>query len=471
MLGATSVSEEFFFYSTDRATRDAATLEQAIAADSFEIDTSRAGAQIVFVRVFSPDGEFNDYQRTVTVADQLPSDLVAIPSVALAGQVETFTWQFADPGMTDQHRATIAWGDGTADTVIDIPVGERTFQATHRFTTVGLRPVQVTLRDIASGVDLIDITPRAISGVTLVGGELRVLGSDLADTLQVTPAGRSVRLDIGWGDRPVVTQLFASRSVRSVRFDALAGDDVLRPAGNFNLPIVALGGDGNDHLEGGRRGDVLAGEGGDDVLVGWGGNDRLEGGLGNDRYLFPTNSQLGSDLVVEQPGAGIDFLDFSMTTRLGVVLNLGQTTRQRVNANLQLQLSHGGAFEGVVGGQLRDVLVGNALPNLIFGGAGPDDLRGVGGSDVVVGGLGYDILRGEGAGTLLIPDDIDLFPSGSGAFPLAGLTELLAVWSNTSATTSQRLQWLQTGFGPQQNWKLTNALLFVTELGANLLRG
>jgi Ca2+-binding RTX toxin-like protein len=154
-----------------------------------------------------------------------------------------------------------------------------------------------------------------------------------------------------------------------------------------------------------------------------------------------------------------------------VVLQLGTTALQTVNANLRLRLSDAATFDNVVGGQLNDRIVGNALANLILGGPGADDLSGLGDTDVLVGGTGLDTLRGGGPGALLIPDSLDLFPLGTGAFPLAGLNEILFVWSTPNESVSQRLLKLQTGFGSELSWRLTNRDLFVTQPGAEMLRG
>ena len=147
------------------------------------------------------------------------------------------------------------------------------------------------------------------------------------------------------------TQAWSARAVKAIRFEGFAGNDRLAPASSLSIPIVALGGEGDDDLSGANANDILDGGFGNDVLNGWGGNDQSLGGLGDDRYVFPGNSRLGSDLLVEQAGEGLDWLDFSATTRQRVVLQLGTTALQTVNANLRLRLSDAATFDNVVGGQ------------------------------------------------------------------------------------------------------------------------
>jgi hypothetical protein len=475
-VAAESVPQERFFVSTDRAARDSATANQGSAAAFSALSTDEVGRQTIFVRVFDPQGNYSDYQRTVVIEDALPTDLIAQPTLARVGQETTFTWQFTDPGEQDQHRAVIDWGDGSPVTELELPLGQRTFQATHRFAQGGAFPIRATLVDVASGTNLVSTTLQPVSGLQLVGTELRIFGSPWADTATAEPVtlqgvGRAVRVTMDWGRLAGETQAWSTRVVKSIRFEGFAGNDRLAPASSLSIPIVALGGEGDDDLAGANANDVLDGGVGDDVLNGWGGNDQLVGGLGHDRYFFPANSRLGTDLLVEQAGEGLDWLDFSATTRQRVVLQLGTTALQTVNANLRLRLSDAATFDNVVGGQLNDRIVGNALANLILGGPGADDLSGLGDTDVLVGGTGLDTLRGGGPGALLIPDSLDLFPLGTGAFPLAGLNEILFVWSTPNESVSQRLLKLQTGFGSELSWRLTNRDLFVTQPGAEMLRG
>lgn len=83
----------------------------------------------------------------------------------------------------------------------------------------------------------------------------------------------------------------------------------------------AIGGAGNDTLEGstlknvligGGGNDTLTGQGADDTLMGGLGNDSLIGGADNDTYLFDDATQLDTDTVVDV--SGIDLLDFSVCT-------------------------------------------------------------------------------------------------------------------------------------------------------------
>lgn len=114
------------------------------------------------------------------------------------------------------------------------------------------------------------------------------------------------------------------------------------------------------------------------TLMGRAGNDILIGGLAGDRFVFDTDSPLGTDTITGN--LGTDILDFSTTTGQQIMLNMGQLSMaQMVNANLQLILQD--LIENAIGGELGDVLTGNSLDNVLEGGPGDDILAGAAGSE------------------------------------------------------------------------------------------
>ncbi|MFN9199230.1 MAG: beta strand repeat-containing protein, partial [Planctomycetaceae bacterium] len=113
-------------------------------------------------------------------------------------------------------------------------------------------------------------------------------------------------------------------------------------ASNLTLTLNAadtfenvLGGASNDVLTGNSLANRFDGAAGLDTLQGLAGDDTLLGGLGNDSFLFNTSTALGTDTLDESAG-GVDTLNFSTSTTLGVTVNLGLATTQVVNANLSL---------------------------------------------------------------------------------------------------------------------------------------
>jgi Ca2+-binding RTX toxin-like protein len=148
--------------------------------------------------------------------------------------------------------------------------------------------------------------------------------------------------------------------------------------------IVVWGQSGNDRLtiqSSVTRAAYLSGDDGNDTLTGGGGDDTLIGGAGNDVYQFDVDDILGADTIDETAG-GLDTLDFTPTTGVGVAVDLSLATVQTVVAGrLTLVLGSATTFENVIGGANNDSLTGSTLANLLTGGAGNDTLAGGTGND------------------------------------------------------------------------------------------
>jgi Ca2+-binding RTX toxin-like protein len=217
---------------------------------------------------------------------------------------------------------------------------------------------------------------------TLQGG----LGNDVYN---VGSAGDTVVENVGEGTDSVrtdLTNLTLSANVENLFFTG---------AGNFAgtgnaLANIIIGGSGADELSGGDGDDTLVGGAGSDLLAGGAGNNALQGGTGNDTYVVTS----AGDTVTEAAGEGTDQVRTTLAT-----YNLG--------ANLEdLAFTGTGNFIGN----------GNALANLIVGGAGADELNGLDGDDTIVGNAGSDLLTGgEGSDTLGGGLGNDFLNGGNGA--------------------------------------------------------
>ncbi|AFJ48176.1 peroxidase family protein [Shimwellia blattae] len=163
----------------------------------------------------------------------------------------------------------------------------------------------------------------------------------------------------------------------------LAGDDIL------------IGGAGNDNLSGGAGIDTLQGDAGNDLLDGGAGADSMAGGSGNDTYVVDNTG----DGVTERAGEGVDVVRTSLAS-----YDLTDNTEN-------LLYTGQGDFIGT----------GNALANVITGGAGNDYLFGMGGNDQLLGGGGNDFLDGaDGADNLQGGTGNDVMTGGAGADTLSG---------------------------------------------------
>ena len=167
----------------------------------------------------------------------------------------------------------------------------------------------------------------------------------------------------------------ATRYLQGTRFNDLLrarNDGATHFIKGYSGDDLLIGGFGNDHLDGGADDDILYGDDGMDVLAGGSGNDRLDGGKGFDKAIFG-NANNRIDLRstrAQYTGEGFDTL-----------INI----------------------EAVNGGGGDDLIIGNALANLLEGGSGDDKLYGLNGDDRLdggsgddrlVGGLGQDVMTG-----------------------------------------------------------------------------
>lgn len=136
-----------------------------------------------------------------------------------------------------------------------------------------------------------------------------------------------------------------------------------------------------------------------DILIGDSGANYFRGGNGDDEIL----GDAGSDII--EGGAGYDFLDGGSGYDIlsyadsdhGVQVDLrdawGEQTVRRLDGTWQ-EVDKIFNFEGVIGSEHGDVLVGNDLSNRFQGGDGADAIYGYDGSDTIEGGAGHDFLDG-----------------------------------------------------------------------------
>jgi serralysin len=231
------------------------------------------------------------------------------------------------------------------------------------------------------------------------------------DTYDLSDYAEGVLVDLAPGGHSVlsarqlaVLDAVAGTTARGNVFNAL-----LFQGNAASLIEDAVGGAGADtlsgnqaanKLQGGAGQDLLAGLDGDDRLDGGAGADTLRGGAGDDVYLVDT----AADVVVEEPGAGLD------------ALLLQSAAAVTLPAQVEMLLLGDGGRHGI-GNGLSNRLAGNGAANRLEGGAGNDVIEGRGGADTLVGGIGMDsfVLRpGDGA------DRIEDFRPGLDRLVLAG---------------------------------------------------
>jgi len=229
------------------------------------------------------------------------------------------------------------------------------------------------------------------TGVTLVGGILRVAGT--ADNDVVTIQGGNLKLN---------GTAYSLAGVVAVRVWGRAGNDSINLGGLSVVTLVA-GGPGNDDLTGGSGSDTLRGGCGDDELRAVSGNDTLSGGDGNDTL---------------RAGSGSDALDGGVGDDQLYGASGGDVLRGGAGNDV---LRAGSSADALFGDDGNDTLLGGSGSDTLDGGAGNDQIDGGSGADVVVGGPGNDyLLGGTGDDYLDAGDGDDQMDGGAGNDVLVG---------------------------------------------------
>ena len=143
-----------------------------------------------------------------------------------------------------------------------------------------------------------------------------------------------------------------------------------------NVENLTFIGAGNFSGTGNAIANILTGGVGNDILNGLGGADTMTGGLGNDTYV----ADVSGDAVLEGAGAGTDLVQST-----ALLYTLGNNVENLI-------FTGAGNFTGN----------GNALANVLTGGAGVDTLRGLDGNDRLQGGAGNDTLDGGLGNDILV---------------------------------------------------------------------
>ncbi len=221
-----------------------------------------------------------------------------------------------------------------------------------------------TLDNIIVGGAGNDVLIGGAGNDVLIGGagnDTMVGGVD-NDVYEVTDLGDVVTEVPGAGSDTVWTSLASYTLGANIENLFFGGSGNFAGIGNA-LDNTIVGGAGNDFLNG---------SGGADTMLGGGGADTMLGGVGDDVYEV---TDLG-DVVSELAGAGSDTVWTSLAS-----YTLGADVEN-------LYFGGSGNFAGT----------GNALDNIIVGGAGNDVLTGGGGNDVMSGVVGNDTFVFAAAG-------------------------------------------------------------------------
>lgn len=215
---------------------------------------------------------------------------------------------------------------------------------------------------------------RRLMSVTLSDtGTLTILGSNRPDDVGLWQSGSEL-LKV---DHNGSVSTFAVDKVKSIFVDVGAGNDRVI-IGKRSAAATLVGNSGNDVLSAGNGNDFLHGGEGDDYLFGREGDDKLDGGAGADTILG---------------GAGRDTVDYSQRWN-PVYVSVGNTSPDGERNEGDRVC---GDIERVLGGRGSDHLRNSSnQPVILIGGKGHDKLDARYADDLLYGGPGRDQFRGVG---------------------------------------------------------------------------
>ncbi len=188
-------------------------------------------------------GVSSAFTFTVVIANVAPSLLFLTPSVGSPTEGTPFTLagSFTDPGILDTHTVRVEWGDGTPDTVANLPAGILTFNGLgHTYRDNGVYSIVVTVTD-DSGEEVVrnqSITVLNAAPTVVVPSipDTRV-GRTVSVTAQVADLGTVDTLTTTWSVSDPVGQVVATGSGITASFRPVR-------AGAFTVTFSARDKDG-----------------------------------------------------------------------------------------------------------------------------------------------------------------------------------------------------------------------------------
>lgn len=350
----------------------------AVFGQIFDANGARVGSE------FLVNTTTNDFQRDSTIIALNDGFFVAFTDVnGSVGETnlgpnirgQRFAYSaglafLADPG-DDSYAGgagidTVDYSNAISPVFADARIGASAdgFGATDVFTSIE-NLTGSALADILIGSDVSNVLTGGAGADQLygLGGDDELIGGAGPNTLQggtgndtyrVSDAGDSIVEFVGEG----IDSVFASSAIFTLP------DHVENlTAANATAAFAGIGNAIDNVIRGGSARDSLSGGGGNDTLYGGSGAaNELVGGTGDDTYII----EAAGDSIVEYLGEGTDIVQTALAT-----FTLGTNIEN-------LTFTGSTSFAGI----------GNALDNVIRGGANADSLSGGDGNDTLHGGAG-----------------------------------------------------------------------------------
>lgn len=174
-----------------------------VVSHQFEDDNptgTTADTKVLDVAVADDDGKVGSTTRSITINNVAPHT-VELTTTDSAGvlqenQTASIVGSFVDPGLGDDHDVVIDWGDGSADTRLDLERGARTFAADHKY--IDDNPTNTASDDYTVTVTLDDDDLGSVSStsdITVENVEPTFTTTDVKDAVESATGKMTVSYD------------------------------------------------------------------------------------------------------------------------------------------------------------------------------------------------------------------------------------------------------------------------------------
>jgi Ca2+-binding RTX toxin-like protein len=407
---------------------------------------AHGGSFAIAAVVTDKDGDSGSGSTSVVVNNVAPSGVTLTPSPATINENDstTVSGSFTDPGTLDAHTVDIVWGDGSADTILNLSAGVLTFSAGHQYLdnpsgqahggSFAIAAV-VTDKDGDSGgggssVVVNNVAP-VVTSLTGPDPSPGVRGQTLSFAGTFTDVGTldTHTATFDWGDGSsspgAVTETGGSGSV--------SGSHVYTASGTYVVTLTVRDKDGG--LMSLTRTVTISAVALQPDPVNPGQTALVVGGTtANDTIIFSPQGN-GGDIQVT-----INGVSQGVYHPTGRIIAFGQAGDDDIEVAGSIALP-----AWLYGGDGNDRLKGGGGNNVLLGGNGDDTLTGGKGLNLLIGGDGADRLVGNGGDDILIGGRTDFDDNQ------AALYALMAEWTSPRSYADRVANLRGSGSGPRLN--------------------